>query len=92
MDLDHLRTFVTVAEQGTVSKAAQRLRVAQPALSRRISALETSLGLALFDRVRGRLVLTGPGEQLLADCQSILGGSNPSASERGSCGARTPAC
>lgn len=73
MDLDHLRTFVTVAEQGTVSRAAQRLRVAQPALSRRISALEASLGLALFDRVRGRLVLTGPGEQLLADCQSILG-------------------
>jgi LysR family nitrogen assimilation transcriptional regulator len=73
MELDHLRTFVAVAEQGTVSKAAQRLRVAQPALSRRISALEASLGLALFDRVRRRLVLTGPGEQLLADCRSILG-------------------
>jgi DNA-binding transcriptional LysR family regulator len=73
MDLRHLRTFVTVAEQGTVSRAALRLRVAQPALSRQISALEATLGVTLFDRVRRRLVLTGPGEQLLADCRSILG-------------------
>jgi DNA-binding transcriptional LysR family regulator len=47
--------------------------VAQPALSRQISALEASLGVTLFDRVRRRLVLTGQGEQLLADCRSILG-------------------
>ncbi len=73
MDLRQLRTFVTVAEQGTVSRAALRLRVAQPALSRQISALEASLGVALFDRVRRRLVLTGQGEQLLADCRGILG-------------------
>ena len=73
MDLRHLRTFVTVAEQGTVSGAALRLRVAQPALSRQIAALEAALGVTLFDRVRRRLVLTEPGEQLLADCRSILG-------------------
>ena len=73
MDLRHLRTFVAVAEQGTVSRAALRLRVAQPALSRQISALEAALGVTLFDRVRRRLVLTGQGEQLLADCRSILG-------------------
>lgn len=73
MDLRHLRTFVTVAEQGTVSKASLRLRVAQPALSRQITALEAALGVRLFDRVRRRLVLTGHGEQLLADCRSILG-------------------
>jgi DNA-binding transcriptional LysR family regulator len=40
MDLRHTRTFVTVAELGTVSKAALRLRIAQPALSRQISDLE----------------------------------------------------
>jgi DNA-binding transcriptional LysR family regulator len=73
MDLRQFRTFVTVAEQGTVSKAALRLRVAQPALSRQISALEEELGVKLFDRVRRRLVLTGEGEQLLGDCRTVLG-------------------
>jgi DNA-binding transcriptional LysR family regulator len=73
MDLRHLRTFVTVAEQGTVSKASLRLRVAQPALSRQISDLEAELGVRLFDRIRRRLVLTGEGERLLGDCRTILG-------------------
>jgi len=73
MDLRQLRTFVAVAEQGTVSKASLRLGIAQPALSRRIQDLEHDLGIRLFDRVRRRLVLTNEGEQLLGDCQSILG-------------------
>lgn len=73
MDLRHLRTFVTVVEQGTVSKASLRLRVAQPALSRQISDLEAELGVRLFDRIRRRLVLTGEGERLLGDCRTILG-------------------
>jgi len=73
MDLRHLRTFVTVAEQGTVSKAALRLRIAQPALSRQIGDLERELGLKLFDRVGRRLVLSGEGEQLLGNCRNLLG-------------------
>lgn len=72
MKLRHLKTFVTVAEVGTVSKAALRLRIAQPALSRQIGDFEDELGVRLFDRVRRRLVLTGEGERLLADCRSIL--------------------
>ena len=68
-----MRTFVTVAEQGTVSKASLRLRIAQPALSRQIKDLEEELGLRLFDRVRRRLVLTGEGEQLLGDCRAVFG-------------------
>jgi len=73
MDLRHLRTFVTVAEQGTVSRAAVRLGIAQPALSRQIQDLEDELRIRLFDRIRRRLVLTGEGEQLLGHCRGILG-------------------
>jgi DNA-binding transcriptional LysR family regulator len=72
MDLRRTRTFVTVAELGTVSKAAIRLRIAQPALSRQISELEQETGLKLFDRLGRRLVLTGEGEQLLGDCRGFL--------------------
>jgi DNA-binding transcriptional LysR family regulator len=73
MDFRHLRTFVTVVEQGTVSKAALHLHVAQPALSRHINDLESELGLKLFDRVGRRLLLTGEGAQLLETCRSLLG-------------------
>lgn len=76
MDLRRLRTFVTVAEQGTVSKASLRLRTAQPALSRQIHDLEEELGVKLFDRVRRRLVLTSEGEQLLEDSRAVLGAVN----------------
>ena len=72
MDLRHLRTFVTVAEQGTVSKASADLGIAQPALSRQIQDLEDELRIRLFDRIRRRLVLTGDGEQLLGHCRGIL--------------------
>lgn len=72
MDLRHARTFVTVVEQGTVSKAARHLRVAQPALSRQIADLEQELGLKLFDRVGRRLVLTSEGEQLATEYRSLL--------------------
>src|SRR5262249_25046446 len=65
-------TFVTVAELGSVSKAALRLRIAQPALSRQIIGLEQELGLRLFDRVGRRLLLTGEGEQLVAGCRVLL--------------------
>jgi len=72
MDLRHVRTFVTVAELGTVSSAALRLRTAQPALSRQIGDFENELNVKLFDRVGRRLVLTSAGEQLLNDCRGLL--------------------
>jgi LysR family nitrogen assimilation transcriptional regulator len=72
MNLRQALTFLTVAELGTVSKASVRLRVAQPALSRQIIALEQELGLRLFDRVGRRLVLTGEGGQLIAGCRLLL--------------------
>ena len=72
MDLRRLRTFVTVAEHGTVSKAAQMLRITQPALSRQIGALEDELGFQLFRRAGRRLKLTASGEQLVSDSRSLL--------------------
>jgi DNA-binding transcriptional LysR family regulator len=72
MDLRRLRTFVAVAELGTVSKAAVRLRIGQPALSRQIADLQQELGLKLFDHVGRGLVLTAEGEQLLSDCRRVL--------------------
>jgi DNA-binding transcriptional LysR family regulator len=73
MDLRRLRTFVAVAELGTVSQAALRLRITQPALSRQISELEREFGIRLFDRVGRRLMLTSVGDQVLEDCRKVLG-------------------
>jgi DNA-binding transcriptional LysR family regulator len=72
MELRHARTFVAVAELGTVSRAAEQLRIAQPALSRQIADFERELGIRLFDRVGRRLILTGEGAQLLGDCRALL--------------------
>lgn len=73
MDLKRLRTFVAVADLGTVSKAALRLRISQSALSRQISDLEEECGFKLFDRIGRRLFLTTRGEQVLGDCRGVLG-------------------
>ena len=73
MDFKRLRTFVAVADLGTVSKAALHLRVSQSALSRQISDLEYECGFKLFDRIGRRLFLTTRGEQLLEDCRGVLG-------------------
>ncbi len=72
MDLRQLRTFVTVVDQGTVSKAALYLRTAQPALSRQIIDLEQELGVKLFDRVGRGLVISTAGEQLIGNCRAVL--------------------
>jgi DNA-binding transcriptional LysR family regulator len=72
MDLRRLRTFVAVAELGTVSKAALRLGITQPALSRQISDLQQELDLKLFDRVGRGLVLTAEGQQFVEDCRNAL--------------------
>jgi DNA-binding transcriptional LysR family regulator len=72
MDLKRLRTFVTVAECGTISRASTRLRITQPALSRQISSLQRELDLQLFDRVGRNIVLTAEGEQFLSECRELL--------------------
>jgi DNA-binding transcriptional LysR family regulator len=76
MDLRRVRTFVTVAELGSVSSAALRLHISQPGLSRQIQDLQHEFKLKLFEKVGRRLVLTAEGEQLLAECRSLLSHAN----------------
>lgn len=51
MELRHLRYFVTVVEEQSITKAAEKLCIAQPPLSRQIQKLEEELGILLFERV-----------------------------------------
>lgn len=72
--LDHhlLRTFVTVAEAGSLSRAGERLRLAQPTVSLQMKRLEEVLGCRLIERTPRSFVLTGEGETLLAYGRRIL--------------------
>jgi DNA-binding transcriptional LysR family regulator len=72
MNLKHVRTFVAVAETGTVSAAAESLRITQPALSRQIQSLQLEVGLRLFDHVNRRLVLPSNGEEFLRHCRALV--------------------
>jgi DNA-binding transcriptional LysR family regulator len=72
MELRQARAFVTTADEGHVGRAATRLHVTQPTLSRQIAALERSLGVPLFDRSRRQLALTPAGEVFLAGARELV--------------------
>lgn len=72
MDLKQLETFVHVAELGSFTRAATVLRIAQPALSRQVRALEVELRQPLFDRNGRGVTLTDAGRRLLAHGRGIL--------------------
>jgi len=73
MDLRQLRYFVAIAEEGSLSAAAQRVNVAQPSLSQHIIGVEKDLGVTLFNRSPRGMTLTQSGEILLAHARDILG-------------------
>jgi DNA-binding transcriptional LysR family regulator len=73
MDFTQLRTLICVAELGSLSKAADRLRIAQPALSRQVRMLEEELGIALFTRHGRGMVLTEQGRDVLKHATRIAG-------------------
>src|SRR5689334_5599967 len=72
MDLRHLRYFQAVAEDLSFSRAARRLHIAQPALSRAVKQLETTLGASVFERTRHHVRLTPAGAVLLRETVSLL--------------------
>ncbi len=72
MELRHLRYFIAVAEEENVTRAAERLHVSQPPLSRQIHDLEEELGLPLFDRTGKSLQLNAAGKVFLVEARAVL--------------------
>ena len=72
MDLNQLRTFVTVAEFGHLTRAAEALHLSQPAVSGHIKALEEGFGVTLFERSSSGMALTPSGRRLLTESAQIM--------------------
>jgi DNA-binding transcriptional LysR family regulator len=72
MELRHLRYFVAVAEELSFTKAAQKLRLAQPSLTRQVRNLEDEIGVRLLERANNRVALTDEGRRFLFDSKKLL--------------------
>ncbi|HEU5338446.1 MAG TPA: LysR family transcriptional regulator [Sulfuricaulis sp.] len=72
MDISALQVFLAVAEAGSFTRAAERIYLTQPAISKRIAALESEIGTRLFDRIGRGIHLTPAGEALLIRARHVL--------------------
>lgn len=72
MDIKQLRAFLTVAETGNMTRAAETLHLVQPAVSRQIQLLETDIGAPLFERERYGMVLTPAGHSMVGYARRAL--------------------
>jgi DNA-binding transcriptional LysR family regulator len=72
MDIRQLRYFLTIADEGSITKAAEKLHMSQPPLSQQLKLLETELGVQLFERNTRNITLTDVGEALLYRTRQIL--------------------
>ena len=72
MELYQLRSFVTIAKVGQLTRAAEKLHISQPALSAQLKALEDELELTLFERTSNGMELTAAGKQMLEEAEKIL--------------------
>ena len=76
VDILRIRSFVTVARLGNVTRASEALHVTQPAVTGHIKTMEQELGVALFQRSPGRIELTRAGAALLPDAEKVLADFN----------------
>lgn len=72
MTIRHLKTFIVVCEHGGITKAADALHIAQPAVSQTIAEIEKYYNVILFDRINQRLMLTDYGKQLLVKAKETV--------------------
>lgn len=72
MSLDQIRTVVTIADEGTMTAAAEKLHISQPPLSRQLADLEAELGTRLFERRPRGMRLMPAGEVFVAHARHIL--------------------
>jgi molybdate transport repressor ModE-like protein len=92
VDLYHLKTFVAVAREGSITRAAEVVHLSQPAVSAHVKEVEDALGLTLFERTSRGMSLTADGRRLLAKAEHALAAhqdlleealANPASGDRG---------